>query len=341
MGPTTLDTLSVTAGQLIDLRDASTRRRAVLYEDWDRPGSNEMVLFLKPETMALSEEGLGQVLDLLTERLSAYRFGVESVVFLPSEYLKQYGVIDEHYGVINRLARSAQENLSDEAREKFAAQYGTAADAVDVLGGFEFLARFSEVSPEALEELWGAARSDKLAPGTYCRRVEHAGAELFLVNGFHPHQVAHFTSPGRAILVVVLRGDTSWREARTSFVGATRPQDAVPESLRGLLLSRQYQLGFAEVSMGYNGVHLSAGPVEGLAELKRFVSDLSHGPLPNESFVFGRRLVEAFGAAGADLVVSNPIVDFEGRRVSVFDLTEELDSDPAIERLARLSILQP
>jgi hypothetical protein len=339
MASTTLITLPSTAGQLIELRDRSPRCRTVLFENWDRAGANEMVLFLKPEIMALAEDGLGQVLDLLAERLNAFGFAVESIVFLPSEYLKEHGVIDGHYGVINQLAREAKKNLSDEARQKFAQLYGTDAGAADIVGGFEFLARFPEVSPEALEELWGAERSDKLAPGTYCRRVTHAGTELFLINGFHPLQVAHFTAPGKAILVMALRGNASWREARTSFVGATRPQDAVEGSLRALLLARREQLGLAEVSMGFNGVHLSAGPVEGLAELRRFVSDLASGPLPIGSFAFGKSLLAAFGPQAADFVLGNPIVDYEGRRVSIFDLTEELDAGEAIERLKALKLV--
>jgi hypothetical protein len=123
-------------------------------------------------------------------------------------------------------------------------------------------------------------------------------------------------------------------------VGATRPEDATEGSLRALLLRRKVELGMKEISQAFNGVHLSAGPVEALAELRRFLSDLSalQGLLPLSAFSFGHRLIGVFGGEITELLVKNPLVEFEGRSLSIFELTEELDSSAALERLQAVNL---
>ncbi len=338
LGTISTETPKLTAAHLVELRDQGADRRFVLFENWQAAGENEMVLFLKPELIVLPEASLEIIVEMTLAKIREFGLAIESVSFLPSAYLKKHGVMDGHYGVINRLARSARASLSEEGREKFKQVYGVDVEAADLAGGVEFLERFPAFTAESLDQLWGETRSDKLAPGTYCRRLSMEGKEVFLINGFHPSQLLHFTAERRGILAMALRGDADWREARTSLIGATRPEDAVPGSLRAVLLARRDELGIQEISQGFNGVHLSAGPVEGLAELRRFGSDLSAGGLlPIAAFSFGKRLIEAFGEETAEHFLSNPTVELEGRSVSIFDLTEELNAGAAIERLKTLN----
>ena len=324
--------------QIIKLREEDTDRRTVLFDDWTGEGENEMVLFLKPELVVLSEDALGKILAMVFEALRRFRFRVESVIFLPSMYLKKFSIMDEHYGVINKLARAATSSMSEAARNRFKSVYGADVEGSDVVGGFEFLDRFPKINAESLDRIWGAERSEKLAPGTYCRRLNFDGTDIFLINGFHPSQLLHYTEPLRGILVIVLRSDTRWSIARKSLVGATRPEDAEEGSLRSLLLARREELGISEISQAFNGVHLSAGPVEALTELRRFVSDLStgRGQLPTEEFSFGKQLIEAFGDEKTEYLLSNPNADVKGKNVSVFDLSEELDSGEAVRRLREI-----
>lgn len=44
-------------------------------------------------------------------------------------------------------------------------------------------------------------------------------------------------------------------------------------SVRRLFLQKKAELGFTDVSKGSNGVHMSAGPLEGMVEFIRFFSD--------------------------------------------------------------------
>ena len=165
---------------------------------------------------------------------------------------------------------------------------------------------------------------------------------FYLVNGFHPRQLVHFTDPGRSIIVFNLTGDLNWSNARNNFIGATNPMDAKEDSLRKLFLDNMSNFGLAEVSQGMNGAHLSAGPVEGLVELIRYNSDFSQpskikSPL---NFSFGKQLSEHFSKSQIDLILSNPVVFVDDTKISIFDLTEEKDSEEAVELLKRSIVLR-
>lgn len=56
-------------------------------------------------------------------------------------------------------------------------------------------------------------------------------------------------------------------------------------SIRAELLKNKEKSGMVAVNIASNGVHMSAGPLEGLVELQRFLSDWDAG------IFFGHRLV--------------------------------------------------
>ncbi len=301
-----------------------------------QPGNNEFLFFIKPEiTMPSDRVKLDAVLKLIYQKLDAYGLVVRHIKILSAAYLKQYNIIAQHYGVINQLASNASKHLSLSAREKFLAVYGQRVEDVKVLGGLEFLDQYPALDAWALNELWQDGEFIKLAGGTYCMKLSHENETIYLVNGFHPKQLLHFTQENRSIVVMTLSGDTPWRVARNDFIGATMPDNAKSGSLRREFLDRQNELGLPDISPSANGVHLSAGPVEGLVELRRYNSDLSNPDqiLGLSDFSFGRALLDAFSPADVERITSNTNLLVDGREVSVFDLTEEMDSDEAIKTL--------
>ena len=86
-----------------------------------------------------------------------------------------------------------------------------------------------------------------------------------------------------------------------------------------------------------NGVHLSAGPVEGLVELIRYNSDFSsqNGIKNISDYSFGRALKSEFTEEQINRIMSNEDLIIENTKVSIFDLTEEKNSDEAIESLKK------
>lgn len=85
------------------------------------------------------------------------------------------------------------------------------------------------------------------------------------------------------------------------------------------------ELGLGDVDKGTNGVHASAGPLEGMVELQRFFSDHEAGTtLGYDHTAFGKLLIsKGLSLEQVQKLAHNPDLDQEGKKVSAFDATEE------------------
>ena len=163
------------------------------------------------------------------------------------------------------------------------------------------------------------------------------GNACYLVNGFHGRQLQHFTQPGRCIIVCSLTSDLNWTDARGTFIGATCPADAKNGSIRKTLLNNASSYGLKAVTPSWNGVHLSAGPIEGMVESIRYLSQFDENQkLVLEDLTVGKRFVDALGSEKANELLANPVVDHRGESISVFDLTEEMDANDALELIPKV-----
>ena len=314
------------------------QNEAVFFEEiYNNPdldvGKNEFLFFIKPEITVKSETiNLEKILELIGEKISTFGFNIHNIKILSANYLDKFDIIAQHYGIINKIASDARQNLSDGAKEKFKEIFAQPLEESSVLGGMEILTKYQDFNAYSLDYLWQNLENKKLAGGTYCEEIKIDNEKIYLINGFHPRQLKHFTEKGRSIVVFTLSSDLSWAEARSNFIGATRPSDAKEGSLRRELLDRKDEFGLAEVSQGVNGVHLSAGPVEALIELKRYNSNFADNTQIKEflAFSFGKKLAENFSLDTIEKILSNPNVEVNGKAVSIFDLTEEKDSDEAV-----------
>lgn len=301
-------------------------------------GKNEFLFFIKPEiTLASSSIRLEKILEMIYEEIMSFGLGIHNIIVLSARYLKQYNIIAQHYGVINHIASNAVKYMSEHAQEAFRQIYGQPVSEVKALGGVEFLQTYKGFDARSLGTLWQNGDFKKLAGGTYCVKVNHDGETIYLFNGFHPSQLEHFNEQGRSIVVMTLSGDLPWHVARNDFIGSTNPANAAKNSLRRVFLDNQNRLGLSGISASANGVHLSAGPVEALVELKRYNSDFSDPSKTRnwQDFSFGRKLKEIFPDAIIGQITDNVDLHVDGKSISVFDLTEEMDSDEALKVLAR------
>ena len=135
---------------------------------------------------------------------------------------------------------------------------------------------------------------------------------------------------------MTLSNNLSWKDARDNFIGKTNPLDATIGSIRRTLYENKNILGLDEVSQGMNGVHLSAGPVEALIELKRFNSNFNDKKLIKDysDFSYGTTLKENFNGSFDEIVNNVNVID-NGKSTSIFDLTEEKDSEVALNILKK------
>ncbi len=301
-------------------------------------GKNEFLFFLKPE-ITLEDEAikLPDILDTVIDKMNEYNLAVTRVNALSAKYLFDHKIIDNHYGVINRIADDAINEISETAIKQFKTLYREDPGNTNVLGGLEFIREYPEYSPKELNTLWEQHNADKLAGGTYCVPLEIEGKKVYLVNGFHPLQLEHFTRKGRSVITFNLVSDTEWHVARESFIGATNPKDAKKGSLRNIFNEQQDKLGLS-ISPSRNGAHLSAGPVEGLIELRRYDSDFSKNIIQEPTnYRFGKELYKLFELDTADKLLENPTVHFRNQDISIFDITEEKNSDEALEILFEIA----
>eukprot|EP00440_Ansanella_granifera_P016125 gb/GFBE01017515.1/.p1 GENE.gb/GFBE01017515.1/~~gb/GFBE01017515.1/.p1 ORF type:complete len:421 (+),score=131.88 gb/GFBE01017515.1/:1-1263(+) len=281
-------------------------------------------VFVKPH--ACTEE----TLNLVKEQLSVNGIYVLSEGFIAAEDIDAKGLIDAHYGAIASKAvkqKPAELTVQPEAKDKFAQMFGlswedalasgkvfNAMDAAEVLG----------VAPDGIGAKWATLTKDvdllKFGGGFYCGKVD----DIFVINGFYMDMRGNFTQPGKAIYYFETEWDPRslcWADFRGKVLGPTDPAKAPEGSMRNLIYTHWQALGLAaEPNTGDNGVHASASPFEALAERMNW---LEQGL---EEDFYGRALLTEIPANKLKEWLKDPAVNFEGKKQSVFDLLEDLDS---------------
>ncbi len=294
---------------------------------------NELLFFVKPEVLGETVK-LEKIFELIFEKMKEFSVEIESISILGGKYLEKYDIMAKHYGVINKIARNGKDEINEQAKKKFKEIFGKDIEEVEVYGGFQFLEKYPEFTPFTLNVLWENNENKKLASGTYCEQIKLGEKYVYILNGFHPYQLKYFTDENKFLIVMIVSSDTNWKELRRKFIGATNPEEAEKGSLRREFLERKDELGIPVISQGYNGVHLSAGPVEALAEILRFGGNYEKGEkMKISDCLIGKKFLEHFEEETIKRFLENPKVEYDGRKESVFDLTEEKDVEEAIEIL--------
>jgi hypothetical protein len=298
---------------------------------------NEFLFFIKPEITLNSEKiQLKEILKMITEKMASFEFAVQSIRILTSDYLNSYDIIARHYGVINKISGNALNSMTLEAKKEFKSLYNKNIHNCKILGSLEFLQAFPSFNATSLDYIWQNGKTQKLAGGTYSQMLKIDSEEIYLLNGFHPRQLEHFTLPGRCIVVFTLVSNTDWSVARNDFIGKTNPAEANPGSIRNELLKNKEILGLDAVTSSWNGVHLSAGPIESLVEMIRYSSDYSkNNEMGPDDTDFGKMLIHHFGMDNTLKFMNNINVTYDGKEISVFDLTEEKNPADAIKLLSK------
>ena len=264
------------------------------------PTGGEFVIFSKPELGRLNSSDLAAVWDLFAASFAAYDVTVHRVKIMTGPDLDRAGAMQQHYGVINQISRLGRPALTEAAEESLRGLLADAPKDTVVLGGHQFLEQYGEVSPFALAMLFSNAQVSRLGPGTYAAPVRIDGATVVILNGFHPRQLSFFTADDAVCAFLHASSPTDWEVLRSELVGATDPSKATARSIRGTLYADPAAFGLTAVNSNFNGVHMSAGPLEGLGELDRFFGEVQS--LTDWSFA---RTLAAAGAS-ADAVTRVP-----------------------------------
>ncbi len=297
--------------------------------------ANQYCLFLKPW---ITDPGVDirRVLRLVVEKIDRHGLFVDEVAILPGPFLKKYDLVAGHYWALKLFACAPRLHMTASMRRRFRKFFNADPYSTAVVGGYDFLDQFNDISPFALELLWENVQQHRLGDGCYGAKVTVADRELFLVNGFVPGLMNAYVRADSVIVVFSLKGGLPWSGARKRFVGGSDPAKAAAGSLRNELFLKQADLGLSGLRLGANGVHLSAGPIEALVELRRFTSLTPERPRPLSDFQCGRKLQRTFTPVQVQSIIRNAPIQWKNREISVFELTAERNESLALQLLAKV-----
>lgn len=297
---------------------------------------NTAFMFTKPHAFGRS------VQSLVESKLKLEGFRIERCGVMSTSRVDKEGIVDRHYAAIARYAtqwKPADISLPDACKALFQRTFGEHWDACcmagRVLNAKEACTRFGCRSGAEFAQVWGRyPRRVKLGPGLYVGFFD--SDDVYVVNGFYLANRDKFTQPGGYLNWYVVSWESSrmsWKDFRGRFIGTTNPADAPAGSLRREILDHWQDLGLpACPSVSDNGIHASAGPLEGLAE--RLIWLPGH-TLAND--VMGRALTR-LGVAPAFIarLLENPEVIMDGKKGLVFDLLEDTETTEACSSIAAL-----
>merc|ERR1711939_111294 len=166
---------------------------------------------------------------------------------------------------------------------------------------------------------------------------------MYVFNGFYFSMRAGYVPPkvtGEAIYTFCVEWDAStlkWSDFRDQVLGQTDPAESPQDSLRGHIFQNWKALDLsAQPNVGDNAVHASASPFEGLAERNNWME------CAFKNDVYGQALLEA-GLSSSLLkawsVDPQVTIDDKGKKGSLFDAVECLDSEECTAKLVELGEL--
>lgn len=299
--------------------------------------TNRALVFIKPE--AVTESAVRFIKQYLSEQAIV----IQATGELTAELIDRERIIDRHYFAISRSGYfeiPEQLFLDQAAQQKFLTSFGMdwqkALADHKVINSRQALGKYQE--SDGLQKSWARARvSSKIASGIYMAYLEDI--DLIVINGFYPAMRDKFTQPGSKVLWLDCAFESSslsWKMFRAEVIGSTDPQKAAQGSLRSLLYHDHQKYSIQQQpSTSANGVHASAGPLEGLRERMVWLGQDA------EDDDFGRVLIDG-GIDQQKLLklLEDPMISYQGREQKLFDLTEDLDAGSVVQLISEINITE-
>lgn len=235
---------------------------------------NQLLAFFKPEVfLGKVAEQTAKIIDFAFKKLEENEVTIEGVALYPGQAIGKYSIMDRHYGVINTLSKNASKILTKDERDLIFKSLDIKNQNTKILGGHEAFEISGMGKTYEFDNYWLSTPSTKIRGGFYVKTMKVADEEVVVVNGFHPHQLAHYTEPGHYLAVMLVASNTPWDKLRREMLGETFPEKALPSSIRGHIYSHASDFGFEKVGIENNIMHLSAGPTEAAFEIDNFFKE--------------------------------------------------------------------
>lgn len=298
---------------------------------------NQFLLLVKPESLWRPRPSQSErILNLIFEALKLFYVDTLGAIVVSGMLLSKTGITDRHYGYINHMSRHASTALVGHSASTVR-ELVHAPKATRILGGHELLAMDSALDANLLNDLWALKPARRLRSGLYVQLHEFDGEPFVVINGFHPKQLANFSSPDAHTVALIATCDLPWAILRRHMIGDTFPAEALRGSIRRTIWEQRFELGFQQVDESNNCVHMSSGPIEALSEILNFSSVSEAVSVDAEACQQVRHLRRVGWAGSVEYLLSNPPVRIGTEpAISLFELTEGLDGYSSAELFARL-----
>ncbi|HTI19448.1 MAG TPA: hypothetical protein VL652_00570 [Kutzneria sp.] len=279
------------------------------------------VTMLKPEVMTASKAD-----EVLAETVRVLGEGGVTVLrtaMMPARRYGELGFLRQHYPRLHRVAADGVRALSSSARrelERF--------DVPIVAGAFEVAAWDASLTATSLEARCREAGIHKLGSGSYASVIDN----MVVLNGFVPALASSYLDSPSSVGLIECHSSREIADLRANLLGTLNPNTAAPNSLRGALAAV-----VGGLSEGRNGVHLSAGHLEGMVQAWRYFGAADGQSL--EDTPLGRSLAEV-GVSASAFAADHNITDESGDLVSPHGATEDLSRDEVVDLLRRWAALK-
>lgn len=239
-------------GQIVDV--ASAARTGLL-----AGGVEEHFLFLKPELLSIKHKGkLRRALEMVFSPLMEIG-EVDQAVLLAADSVEARGMVRAQY----RILRSLATELSPWAVQAVhvcmdpdpPTQVYTASEALEM---------FWEDDAVRLSEDWDKGTSLKVGPGLYACRLTKDAHTFAVLNGFYPAQESWLCQSGGQLLCFRLKTSLPLCQVREEVVGSVAPEFARPGSIRHQLYLAREQLGFSNIAISKNALHIAPNALDSL-----------------------------------------------------------------------------
>jgi len=303
---------------------------------------NSAFVFIKPHAVT------DKVKQLAKKELEERGIKILKEGSLPGTVIDKKKLIDQHYYAIASKATILKPSQLNVPADKFQAAFGLTWEEALASGKvFNAMDGCQELGIDAdgMNDAWAKAKDAKklvkFGGGFYCGQVEVEGkAPVYIFNGFFMAMRSKFTKPGTQIYYYVVEWDSkklSWADFRGQVLGPTDPAEAPKPSLRGQILERWQELGLAAMpNVGDNGMHASASPFEAFAERNNWLG------VPIKKDSFGTSLLAA-GLSEEMIkewsVDPQVVIEHVGKKGSIFDQLEDLDSKDCLQKVLELANL--
>jgi hypothetical protein len=285
---------------------------------------NQLLAFFKPEVfLGKTPAQIEKIMSLVFDKLDEYKVNIDGAAVFPGKAIGKYSIMDRHYGVINTLSKNASKILNKDERDLVFNTLGIKNQNIQILGGHEAFEISGMGKTLDFDNYWLETPSTKIKSGFYVRTMKIGDKETVVIDGFHPHQLAHYTETDRNLGVMLVSSDTAWSTLRTEMLGETFPEKALENSIRGTLHNHAKDYGFQKVMIDNNIMHLSAGPSEALFEIDNFLrAPFGVDFIKEEAKLAEKLLLESFSAEEINDLIHNK---------EVHGMLEHKDTDEAVK----------